>query len=112
VPEPREPSPAKRRLGCGLAAIGVLGGLLGLGLWLGRRDLASATPCDRFAELVARELKNCHSGQNTSHDHLVATCQREAVAATDACLARIDALTCDQLEGGVLAAAGEACRAR
>jgi hypothetical protein len=102
-----EPEPApRRRLGCALAVVAVLGALLAVGLLLGRRHHASLTPCERYAETVARRLDNCHSGANPDH---LAIC-RASVDPSPACLERIEALTCDELERGAPASAGEVCR--
>lgn len=98
----------RAKLGCLAAIVGVIALVLG-GSWLISQLSDEPTPCERYAELVARELDNCHSGQNRSRKHLIGVCEEHANP-TDACLSAIDALTCDQIKNGVLVAAGPECR--
>lgn len=106
----QEAKQAKRNpLGCALVVAVLVAAVVGGGLLLNRMDKASKTGCERYAEIVARELDNCHSGQNRSHRHLIGQCQ-QSIDPSAACFERIDALSCDQLERGVPASAGEVCR--
>jgi hypothetical protein len=108
------PPPAtRRRLGCGLAVLAGVGAIVAVGLYLGQRDQASKTPCQRYAEVMVRSLDNCHSGQNRNHAHHVAICEAR-VDPTPACLEKIEALSreaCDALERGP-SAAGAVCARR
>jgi hypothetical protein len=96
-------------LGCAVVAIAVVGAILGLAWYLNRADEAAKTGCQRYAETVATALDNCHSGVNRNHGHHIAICER-SIDPSDACLERIQALSCDELERGVPASAGEICR--
>lgn len=94
--------------GCLLIVLPVLALFVGAGLWLGQKKDAAKTPCQRYADVVDRVLRNCHSGQNKGADHHMAIC-KQALDPTPACLERLDALTCDELELPPHVAAGAAC---
>ena len=101
----------KRKLGnvgCGLIVLAVVGAIIGFGLWLGKRDRESKTPCERYAEVMARALDNCHSGVNRSARHHVAICE-QSVDPTPSCLKRVKQMKCNALEIGP-SAFGEVCQ--
>lgn len=99
----------KRRLGCLVAAVLAIGLVIGAGTLIGRCDDAKKTPCERYAATVVRELDNCHSGVTREHRHHIEICER-LVNATEACLAKIETLSCPQLEADPAAAAGAVCQ--
>jgi hypothetical protein len=101
-------SKKSNNVGCALIAIALLGLFIVTGLWLGRRDDAAKTPCERYADVAARVLYNCHSGQTKELEHHIAVCER-VLDPTTACLERLDALTCDELNQPPERAAGAAC---
>jgi len=96
------------KLGCLVIVLAVAGAVAGAGLLLGRRQEASMTPCERYVVTMDRALDNCSSGATRNRDHHLAVCQR-SVDPTPACLDRIEALPCAELEHGP-AAAGDVCR--
>lgn len=96
------------KLGCLVIVLVLAGAVAGVGLLVGRKQEASMSPCERYVTTMARALDNCSSGQNRNHAHLMAICER-SVNPTPACLERIDALPCAELEQGP-AAAGDVCR--
>ena len=96
-------------IGCALIAAALVGLVIGGGVLLDRMDEASKTGCERYAEVVAQALDNCHSGQNRSHRHLIGVCRR-SIDPSSECLSRIEELSCDELERGVPASAGAACQ--
>ncbi len=96
------------RLGCLAICVALAGGVIGIGLLLGRRHDASMTPCERYAATITRALDNCSSGQTRNHSHHIAACER-SIDPTPACLERIEALPCAELELGP-GAAGDVCR--
>lgn len=96
------------RIGCALAILIAAGMVAGGGFFLARRDDASKTPCQRFADTLARALANCSSGRNSSQ--LIELCEA-SVDPSAACLQRIEALSCADLELAP-ATAGEVCRKR
>lgn len=102
-------SEKKSPIGCALVAAALAGLVIGGGLLLGRMDEASKTGCERYAEVVAQALDNCHSGQNRSHRHHIGVCER-SIDPSEECLSRIESLSCDELERGVPASAGAVCR--
>ena len=102
--EPSKPN----TVGCLLIVIPVIGLMIGAGLWLGQRKDAAKSPCQRYADVVDRVLRNCHSGQNKGADYHMAICER-SLDPGPTCLERLDALTCDQLESPPHVAAGAAC---
>ena len=95
-------------LGCLLIVIPIIGLVIGAGLWLGHRKDAAKSPCQRYADVVDRVLRNCHSGQNKGADHHMAICE-QSLDPTPACLERLDTLTCDELERTPQVAARAAC---
>ena len=95
-------------VGCSLIAIPILALFVGAGLWLGQRQDAAKTPCQRYASVAARVLHNCHSGLTKALDHHTAVCER-VLDPTPACLERLDALTCEELQLPPEVAAGAAC---
>lgn len=99
-------SKAKQRIGCLAVVVVVAGGLVGLGMWLGGREVAAMTPCQRYAETVDRMLDNCHSGKERDE---LAVCER-SVDPSPACLERVEQLSCEQIERGAALSAGEVCR--
>jgi hypothetical protein len=96
-------------LGCAVVAIAVVAVILGLAWYLNRKDEATKSGCQRYAETVATALDNCHSGVNRNHGHHIAICER-SIDPSDACLEKIKTLSCDELERGVPGSAGEVCR--
>jgi hypothetical protein len=96
------------KLGCLVVVVALVGAILGLGLFFGRRQDASMTPCERYAETMTQAIDNCHSGMNQNHAYHITTCER-SVDPTPECLDRIEALPCAELEKGPTAA-GDACR--
>lgn len=100
----------KNRVGCAVIALALVGAVIAGGLWLGRRDAAAKTPCQRYAQVVQLVLDNCHSGQDRDPDHNIAVCEK-IIDATPDCLERISALTCNEIESGLVTAAGSICRA-
>ena len=94
--------------GCALIVIPIVGLFVGAGLWLGQREDAAKTPCQRYAAVVARILYNCHSGQTKAPEHHTAVCER-TLDPTPACLERLEALSCDELKYPPEVAAGAAC---
>jgi len=95
-------------LGCLALFVVVVGVVLGIGMLLANRDDAKRTPCERYARTVWKALDNCHSGVNRSHKHHVQICEAR-VNATDKCLKKVRSLSCNELERGVAASAGDAC---
>tara|TARA_R110000868_G_scaffold55996_1_gene173756 strand:+ start:100 stop:522 length:423 start_codon:yes stop_codon:yes gene_type:complete len=95
-------------VGCAVVGIVGLGIFLAAGLWFAKRDDASKTPCERYAEVANRILYNCHSGLSKEVDHHTAVCERQ-IDPTAACLERLEALTCDELRRPPEIAAGVAC---
>jgi hypothetical protein len=96
------------RLGGAVIAVVVIAAIAGVGLWLGRVDEGSMTPCERYTELVVRELDNCHSGVTRNQADHVAVCE-QSVDPSARCFERIEALACDELER-LPASAGDDCR--
>ena len=95
-------------LGC-LAIFLVAAGLIaGIGMYLGSREDAAKTPCERYAKVVAVALDNCHSGVNRSHRHHIAICEQMVNPSSD-CLGKIKKLSCDELERGPAVSVGDAC---
>lgn len=92
-----------------LVPVVLIAAVIGVGLWLGRRDAASKTPCQRYAELLDRELDNCHSGMSRDLEQRALECE-QSIDPTPACFDRIEALSCEELERGPVVTAGEACR--
>lgn len=103
-----EESHKANSVGCALIALVALGLFLGAGLWLGKRDDASKTPCERYAEVAYRVLYNCHSGLSKAVEHHTAVCE-QVIDPTPACLERLEALTCDELRRPPEIATGAAC---
>lgn len=97
-------------VGCALFALVALGLIVGLGMWFGKRDNDSKTPCEKYAEVAGRVLYNCHSGQAKDAKHHTAVCE-ELLDPTPACLERLENLTCDELQLPPEIATGAACRA-
>jgi len=97
------------RIGCAVVALAALALVIGLGWWLGQRQDAAKTPCERYASTMARALDNCYSGQAREAAHHIAICER-SIDPSEACLEAIADLPCEELERGPLAAAGEVCR--
>jgi hypothetical protein len=83
--------------------------VVGAGTAFSRCDEASKTPCERYAATMARELDNCHSGVTRNHRHHIEICER-SVSATEACLEKIETLSCPELEANPAAAAGDVCQ--
>jgi len=77
-------------------------------LYLGLREDAERTPCQRFAKVYTRELNNCHSGVTKNHGHHIEISERD-VDPSDACINAIEAMTCDQLESGPAIVAPKVC---
>lgn len=94
--------------GCALIAIAIVGLFVCTGLWFKQHSDASKTPCQRYAAVAARVLYNCHSGQPKAEEHHTAVCER-VLDPTPACLERLDALSCDELQLPPELAAGAAC---
>ena len=103
-----EESQRSNNIGCVLFAFAAIGIFLGVAFWLGKRDDAAKTPCERYAEVAYRVLYNCHSGLPKEVDHHTAICER-ALDPTPACLERLESLTCDELRSPPEIATGEAC---
>lgn len=99
---------SKKRVGCALVVVALVAAVVAVGVWLGRKDAASKSPCERYAEVITRELDNCHSGVTRNHAHHIEIC-KESVDPTAACLEAIEGLSCEQIERGP-AAFAEACR--
>ena len=70
--------------------------MIATGVWLGQRQDASRTPCERYARAAARALANCHSGDRDHQAHLAA-CER-SVQPDEGCFDRLGALSCDSIE--------------
>ena len=92
-----------------MAVVLALALVVGGGLWLGKRDEAGKTPCELYARTVVRALDHCYSGQTREHGHHIAYCE-QSIDPGEACLERIRSLSCEELERGPLAAAGDVCR--
>jgi hypothetical protein len=96
------------KLGCLVIVVALVGAIVGLGLFFGRRQDASMTPCERYAETMIDAIDNCSSGKNRNHTYHVETCET-SIDPTPECLDHIRALSCSDVEKGVLAA-GDVCR--
>ncbi len=101
-------STRKRNLGCAAAIAVAIAAVVVGGVWLGQRDEAQKSPCERYAAAVIHGLKNCHSGQTKNYGHHMSVC-KQRVNPTDACIQTIERLSCDALEMDPAGAAGEAC---
>jgi hypothetical protein len=96
------------KIGC-LVFVGLaLALLIGGGLYLGFREDAEKTPCERYARVYTQRLSNCHSGVTKNHAHHIEICERD-VDPSDACLEKIESMTCDQLEAGPAIVAPGVC---
>jgi hypothetical protein len=98
----------KQKVGC-LAAV-----VLGAGVLWGLSEVSqrlqpAAGACERYAEVVVRQLANCHSGMTKNRSHHIEICKAK-VAPSSECLARIEALDCQALETDLVRAAGPACQ--
>jgi hypothetical protein len=94
----------KQGIGCLAVVVALVGGVLGVSFLL-RED---KSPCDRYVEVVVRARENCHSGQTRDRDHHRRMCHERANP-TDACLERIEKLTCDEVERELPGVAGPVC---
>jgi hypothetical protein len=96
VAEPeRTEASRRRRIGC-LALLVAAAAVIGGGVWLGLREDAGQTPCERYTHAAERALANCHSGYQ-DHPWLLAQCE-EAIEVDDGCLERLKALSCEAIE--------------
>lgn len=90
----RKPS-SRRRAGCLVVVLVVAAAVIGGGVWLGRREDAGQTPCQRYARQAGRALANCHSGA-MDHQRLTAACAD--VEPDDGCFERLGQLACATIE--------------
>ena len=100
------------RIGCAAVLILVVGLAVGGGVWLGKREDASKTPCQLYARTMVGALDNCHSGQTREHAHHIAVCEQN-LDPSDACLARIKEVavqSCPDLEQWPHVASADVCR--
>jgi hypothetical protein len=104
----RTEQPKPRRVGCAVVLLAVVAVVVGAGFFLGRREDASKSPCERYAETMAGALDNCSSGRNRNSSYHVAACER-SVNPSEACLERLKSLPCDQLDLAP-GSAGPVCR--
>jgi len=93
-PDPKKPS-SRRRAGCLVLVLAVVAAAVGGGVWLGKREVSSKTPCERYAEEAGRALANCHSGA-MDHPRLLAACKE--VEPDDGCFERLEGLACEVVE--------------
>jgi hypothetical protein len=96
------------KLGCLVIVVALVGAIVGLGIFFGRRQDASMAPCERYAETMVGVIDNCSSGKNRNHSYHIEACER-SIDPTPECLDRIRALSCSELEQG-LWASDDACR--
>ena len=94
----------KQGIGCLAVVLALAGAVFGIS-YLMRED---KSPCDRYVDTVVTARQNCHSGQTRDRDHHRRMCHERANP-TDACLERIENMTCDEIERELPGAAGEVC---
>ncbi|HUS65364.1 MAG TPA: hypothetical protein VMZ28_12515 [Kofleriaceae bacterium] len=88
-------SSSRRRAGCLVLVLAVGAAVVGGGVWLGKREEAEQTPCERYAHEAGRALANCHSGA-MDHPRLLAACKE--VVPDEGCFERLGALACEVVE--------------
>lgn len=86
---------SRRRLGCLVVVLALAGAVVGGGIWLGGREEASKSPCERYARQAGRALANCHSGA-MDHPRLLAACAE--VEPDEGCFERLGQLACATVE--------------
>lgn len=94
-PGSKSGSATHRRIGC-LAVLMAAATVIAGGVWLGRREDAEKTPCERYARAAMRALANCYSGDK-DYPKMLAACE-EAVEVDDGCFDRLGALSCEAIE--------------
>jgi len=93
------------KVGCLVIVVALAGVITAAGLLLGRKQEASATPCERFVATYIRALDNCSSGYTQNHAHHIAACEK-AIDPTPECLEWIEELPCPKLDLGPEAVGG------
>jgi hypothetical protein len=102
-------SKLRGRIGCALVVLVAIGAVVGVGLWMGRKQDAERTPCERYMRTILTAGDHCHSGVTRNAEHHLAICER-SIDPTEACFDAIRAMTCPQINADPTGASLPACR--
>jgi hypothetical protein len=101
-------SKLRGRIGCALVVLVAIGAVVGVGLWMGRKQDAERTPCERYMRTILTAGDHCHSGVTRNAEHHLAICER-SIDPTEACFDAIRAMTCPQINADPTGASLPAC---
>ena len=97
------------RIGCALLLLVAIGAVVGIGLWIGHREDAQRTPCERYMRTILEAGDHCHSGVNRKAEYHLGICER-SIEPTEACFDAIRAMTCPAIDADPTGASLPACR--
>ena len=97
------------RIGCALLVLLAVAAVIGTGLWLGRKEDAARTPCERYMRILRTALDHCHSGVTENPEHHLGICE-QSINPTEACFDKIRAMSCPEINADPTGASLPACR--
>jgi hypothetical protein len=104
-------SKLRGRIGCALLVLLAIGAVIGTGLWIGRKQDAERTPCERYMRVILEAGDHCHSGVTRNAEHHLGICER-SINPTEACFDAIRSMTCPEINSDPTGASLPACRKR